>query len=230
MWMFLYITLISFIPSLAWMAVVLVEDVHQERHRDIFSVFLVGMLAAAPVLMVAQLGDVFLESLGVVLPAALDKFIFGALNEELIKVVLLYWFAMTAKFWDEPIDIFVYAGTLALGFAGIENFVLSLNRADFVGQGLEQLLFMRSISAVLVHIVSTFFFAYALKIYQERRQESVLVFGALISIGFHGLYNYSLSIPSLADIEVFEYFYILVLVPTVIYMMSVVRKLRRQSQ
>lgn len=224
----LYSGTIAFAPSLAWLIFVLKKDIHPERVRDISFVFIIGILSAIPILMAGFLIQSSVLSSGIEVNSLWVSFFTGAVNEELMKVLLLYFFAMTAQFWDEPIDIFIYAATIALGFAGIENFVVALTRLDSVGGGLEQLLLIRSITAVLVHIMSTFFFGYALALYRDNRNILILLTGALASIGFHGLYNYAVQISD-GGFEVFQLFYLVVFLPCFVYMMYLVRELQSES-
>ncbi len=224
-----YSLFIAFAPSLAWLYFVLKKDIHPERIRDISFVFIIGILSAIPILMIGYFIQSALVSSGQEFNPVLLSFLTGAVNEEVMKVLLLYFFAMTAQFWDEPIDIFIYAATIALGFAGIENFVLVLARFDSMGNGLEQLLLVRSITAVLVHIMSTFFFGYALAIYRNNRNVFILLTGALASIGFHGLYNYSIQM-SEGNLEMFQVFYLVVFIPSFLYMLHLVKELQTDSQ
>lgn len=225
----LYSLTIAFAPSFAWLVFVLKKDIHPERVRDISFVFIIGILSAIPILMVGFLIQSTIVELNLDIAPVFASFLTGAVNEELMKVLLLYFFAMTAQFWDEPIDIFIYAATIALGFAGIENFVVALSRLDSIGNGLESLLLIRSITAVLVHIMSTFFFGYALAVYRNKKNIGVLIVGALASIGFHGLYNYSLQI-SQGNFEIFQLFYLVVFVPCFLYMLYLVKELQSESQ
>lgn len=224
----LYSLTIAFVPSLAWLVFVLKKDIHPERVRDICFVFIIGILSAIPILMVGFFVQSTVATSGIDISPLWVSFVTGAVNEELMKVVLLYFFAMTAQFWDEPIDIFIYAATIALGFAGIENFVVALTRLESIGGGLEQLLLIRSITAVLVHIMSTFFFGYALAVYRDNRNILILLTGALASIGFHGLYNYAVQISG-GGFEIFQLFYLVVFLPCFVYMMYLVRELQSES-
>lgn len=227
----LYAGLIPFIPSLAWLSFVLKSDIHPERMRDISLVFIIGILSAVPILFFAFLGEHIIEIFGVSFSPLLQSFFLGAVNEEIVKIALLYLFAMTSQFWDEPIDIFIYAATLALGFAGIENVAMAVQYLDTIGTEVtfEYTLILRSITAVLVHIISTFIFAYGLSLYKQSHNTWILGAGVLSSIGFHGAYNYSLQVDSTYD-NAFLMFYTLVFIPTFFVMISQVRRLQALSR
>lgn len=227
----LYVGLIPFIPSFTWLSFVLKSDVHPERMRDISLVFIIGILSAVPILFLAFLGEHIIEVFGLSISPVMHSFIFGAVNEELTKIVLLYLFAMTSQFWDEPIDIFIYAATLALGFAGIENVAMAVQYLDTIGTEVtfEYTLILRSITAVLVHIISTFIFAYGLSLYKQSHKFWMLGVGIVSSVGFHGAYNYSLQVDNIYD-NAFLIFYTVVFIPTFFVMISQVRRLQALSR
>jgi len=213
---------------------VLKKDVHPEKFKNIFNVFFLGMLVAIPVLIISFIGNDLIKVFNLEINPFLSTFLFGALNEELVKFLVFYIFVFKSKFCDEPIDIFIYAGTLSLGFAGIENIFVSLNNFDSVGGGeLESILILRTITAVVVHLISTFLFAYAFYIYQNNKNKLYLIFGVVLSIGFHSIYNFVLALSKLKIYNVsayLEYIYILIFLPMFLYMLFLVSKLQKASK
>lgn len=228
-----YIILISLLPSLVWLHFVLKKDIHPEKFKNIFDVFFLGMVVSIPVLSIYFIGNNLINILNLEINHLLSSFIFGALNEELIKFVVFYIFVFRSKFCDEPIDIFVYSGTLALGFAGIENIFVSLSSIQSVAGELEMILFLRTITAVLVHLISTFLFAYAFYIYKYNKNKLYLMLGISLSIGFHSIYNFILALSKLKIYNVLnylEYIYILIFLPMFVYMLYLVSKLQKASK
>lgn len=228
-----YIFVISLMPSMIWLWFVLKKDIHPEKLKNIFDVFFLGMMVAIPVLLVSFIGNDILKVFNMELNPLLSTFFFGALNEEVVKFLVFYLFVFKAKFCDEPIDIFIYAGTLALGFAGIENIFVSLNNLNSIGGKLETILILRTITAVLVHLISTFLFAYAAYIYRDNKNKVYLIFGVSLSIGFHAVYNFILALSKLKIYYIssfFEYIYILIFFPMFIYMIYLVSKLQKASK
>jgi RsiW-degrading membrane proteinase PrsW (M82 family) len=156
------------------------------------------------------------------IPLYWEGFLFGALSEEVIKGILLYFFAMTAQFWDEPIDTFIYAATLALGFAGIENMAFVTSQLDALGGGagfaVEGTIMLRSVTALVIHLISTFFFAYGLVLFKYQLRGLgryvVLFLGIIASIGFHGGYNQALYLSSDWNISFLPWFYGIVIIPS----------------
>jgi len=218
---------------MVWLWFVLNKDIHPEKFKNIFDVFFLGMMVAIPVLLVSYIGKDLLGIFNIELDPLLSTFIYGALNEEVIKFLAFYLFVFKAKFCDEPIDIFIYAGTLALGFAGIENIFISLGSLNSGGSNLETILILRTITAVLVHLISTFLFAYAVYIYQDNKNKLYLILGVVLSIGFHAVYNFILALSKLKIYDIsssIEYIYILIFAPMFLYMLYLVSKLQKASK
>lgn len=220
----IYSVLISLIPSMAWWIFILSQDVHQEKKQDLAEIFMIGVLTAAPVLLVVYWIFGLLEVFGVYLPPLAMGFISGAVVEEIVKLYMLYQFAMKRKFFDEPIDILVYSATVALGFAAIENVFFALS--PFAEVGLERMILIRGITAVVVHIISTFFMGYYLYLYMETKRKRMLAYGLFAGIGFHGIYNVvvSTSLPGL-----FTAFYALGFIPAGMAIMIITEHLKKQS-
>ncbi|NBP57040.1 PrsW family intramembrane metalloprotease [bacterium] len=186
----LIITIIlAYIPSFAWLGFVLSQDVHPEKSTDIAKAFILGSFLAVPIVIFAVWGREILDILLITIPETLSKFIFGALAEEIIKGAFVYWFAISTSRWDEPIDTFIYAATLALGFAGIENLAYVLNDYEDNFDDIQQLLVLRSFTSLLIHMISSFLFTYGLTLYLKYHNKMNGIWLILAGIIFHGLWN-----------------------------------------
>ena len=227
---FIIIIVISYIPSFAWLGIVLSQDVHPEKSRDIALAFVLGSFVAVPGVLFAIWGKEVLGAMNIILNPIMSSFIFAALSEELFKGICIYYFAINTNKWDEPIDTFIYAGTLALGFAGIENlaFVLADSMGSF--ESMRQLLILRSFSAVLIHIVSSFFVTYGLLFLfkKHKRVLGLMIFSA--GIGVHAIWNIAVSIAQNTGILWLLSFYLIICVPLFIGVIFTVKHLRIQSQ
>lgn len=224
------IIVISYIPSFAWLGIVLSQDVHPEKSRDIAFAFVLGSFVAVPVVLFAFLGKELLGSMNIVLNPIMSSFIFAALSEELFKGLCIYCFAINTNKWDEPIDTFIYAGTLALGFAGIENFAFVLADSTESFESMRQLLILRSFSAVLIHVISSFFVTYGL-FFLFKKQKIAL--GSMIlcaGIGVHAIWNIAVSIAQSTGILWLLSFYLIICIPLFIGVIFTVKHLRIQSQ
>jgi len=133
-WQLLGLILIS---GVLWMHYVESKDRHQPepRWRLLFA-FALGIVACG----LSVLGFIALEALGV--PgigfnegAWTAMFCFGIIGplEEGTKVLLAYLFVFRWREYDEPLDGFVYAAALSLGFACAENFY-TLGGSDWPDQ------------------------------------------------------------------------------------------------
>jgi len=179
------------IPSILWWLILLTQDTHPEKKHNLITTFFLGALTAIPVIGSFVLINWILTETGFDIPLTLYNFITGALIEEIFKAFILYLFIFHRSFFTEPIDAFIYGITIALGFAAIENILLVFN---FLSQleSLPKLTFvvgMRSITAVVIHIVSSGIVAYGLylAVYAKKRLRFILSF--VLGVSIHGAYN-----------------------------------------
>lgn len=103
------------------------QDLRPEPRRVVWTTFLLGALAAAPVCL-AELGAdaLFTELLSplhlpTVAHTAVTTLLGVALPEELAKFAVLTLYARRHRAFDEPMDGLVYGAAAALGFACVEN-------------------------------------------------------------------------------------------------------------
>ena len=109
-----------------WMHYVQVKDHRQpEPRRRLVTAFVLGIAAWA----LAILGFLTLDALGVPDIKFNERpwtavYCFGIVGplEEGTKVLMAYWFVFRWREFDEPLDGFVYAAAISLGFASMENF------------------------------------------------------------------------------------------------------------
>jgi len=227
----LIITIIlAYIPSFAWLGFVLSQDVHPEKSTDIAKAFILGSFLAVPIVIFAVWGREFLDILLITIPETLSKFIFGALAEEIIKGAFVYWFAISTSRWDEPIDTFIYAATLALGFAGIENLAYVLNYYKDNFEAIQQLLVLRSFTSLLIHIISSFLFTYGLVLYFKYNNKMNGIWLALAGIIFHGLWNLVIGLSNSTGGAIIVGFYFIICIPIFVGMVFTIKHLRLKSQ
>jgi RsiW-degrading membrane proteinase PrsW (M82 family) len=227
----LIITIIlSYIPSFAWLGFVLSQDVHPEKSTDIAKAFILGSFLAVPIVIFAVWGREVLDILLITIPETVSKFIFGAVVEEVFKGAFVYWFAISTSRWDEPIDTFIYAATLALGFAGIENLAYSLSYFRDNFDAIQQLLVLRAFTSLLIHIISSFLFTYGLVLYFKYNHKINGIWLALAGILFHGLWNLVIELSNTAGGGIIVGFYFIICVPLFIGMIFTIKHLRLKSK
>lgn len=227
----LIITIVlAYIPSFAWLGFVLTQDVHPENSGDIAKAFILGSFISVPIILCAVWGRDIMHILLIDVSPTLSDFIFGAFAEEVIKGVSIYWFAISTNRWDEPIDTFIYAATLALGFAGIENlaFVLSYYQNDFIQ--MQELLVLRAFTSVIIHIISSFVFTYGVVFYSKYNSKIKGMCLMIAAILFHGLWNLVVGISTTFGSSILVLFYFLICIPIFIGMIFMVKHLRINSR
>jgi len=209
---------------------VLSQDVHPEKSTDIAKAFILGSFLAVPIVIFAVWGREVLDILLITIPDTLSKFIFGAVAEEIFKGAFVYWFAISTSRWDEPIDTFVYAATLALGFAGIENlaYVLQYYKDNF--EAIQQLLVLRAFTSLLIHIISSFLFTYGLVLYFKYNHKINGIWLALAGIIFHGLWNLVIGLSNGTGGAIIVGFYFIICIPIFVGMVFTIKHLRLKSR
>lgn len=223
--------ILSYIPSFAWLGFVLSQDVHPEKSTDIAKAFILGTFIAVPIVIFAVWGKEVLDILLITIPETLSKFIFGAVAEEIIKGAFVYWFAISTSRWDEPIDTFIYAATLALGFAGIENLAYVLQYYKYNFEAIQQLLVLRAFTSLLIHIISSFLFTYGLVLYFKYNHKINGIWLALAGIIFHGLWNLVIEVSSnIGGGSLILGFYFIICIPLFIGMIFIIKHLRLKSK
>lgn len=199
--MYLALVLLGLLPSFAWLAFYLEEDLHPEPRRLIFLTFLAGA-AVTIVVFAVQLalnaGVEFLEFSSRGLAA-----LFGlAAIEELFKFGAAYFVVARSRAFDEPVDAMIYLIVAALGFAAVENIGALDTTVDAfrsangdTGVALTSRIFetttLRFIGATLLHALSSAIVGfYWAKGILRGRSAWFLVAGILIATGLHALFNY----------------------------------------
>lgn len=221
--------ILAYIPSFAWLGFVLSQDVHSEKSTDIAKTFILGNFIAVPVILFTIWGKELLDIFMLDLPNIISNFIFAAFIEEVLKGAFIYWFAISTSRWDEPVDTFIYAATLALGFAGIENFAYVMRVSEYDFNTMQQLLTLRALSSVIIHIISSFLVTYGLVFYVKYKQRLNGIWLILGGIVFHGLWNIAVDLSSATSSLVILAFYLLICIPLFVGMIFTVKHLRLQS-
>lgn len=118
----------------------------------------------------------------------LNYLIPGALVEEVLKFLVLYFFCFKSKHLDEKIDALVYGVTVSLGFAAIENLTFIYD-AELYGETWSNLAWIRAFTAVPAHACWGMIMGYFL--YTYKGQIKGIFLALTIPILLHMLYNSS---------------------------------------
>src|SRR3990167_9030228 len=109
--MYSALVLLGLLPSFAWLAFYLQEDLHPEPRRLIFFTFLAGAAVTLVVFALQLAWNSGAELLG-----------FSSRGiEELFKFGAAYFVVARSRAFDEPVDAMIYLIVAVLGFAAVEN-------------------------------------------------------------------------------------------------------------
>ena len=200
---FLISVLLGISASLVWLWHYLKKDVIPEPKRAIFKVFVWGMIATFPVIIIEILASKLVKQ---EIHPFLYWFLIIAFTEEIFKYFVVILFKiLNAKEVDEPVDIMIYMIVAALGFAGLENILYLLPTVEKALPFFETFKITlagsltRFLGATFLHTLSSgaLGFFLALSFLKTKNRRRLLTLGFLIAIFFHGLFNLSLSNPEL---------------------------------
>jgi RsiW-degrading membrane proteinase PrsW (M82 family) len=182
-------------PSVIWLLFYLRKDSHPESNGMILKIFFWGMLAAVPVALL-ELG--FAEALGALkfaplLTQIIYVFLGIALIEEGFKYFVVRKKALRHHEFDEPVDITLYMIIAALGFAASEN-LLILFPSSYPFQFMEIFLTsgFRFVGATFLHALCSGVLGYFLAISFCEDKRKLRIFGFILVIALHGLYDFSI--------------------------------------
>ena len=210
---YLFLTILAILPSIVWLLFYLRKDAHPESNPMILKVFVWGVLAAVPAVLL-QLGFFGTTAAFTFAPfflSLVNGFIGVSLVEELLKYSVVRGKVLPSLELDEPLDVMLYMIIAALGFAALEN-VLKFLSPDILNLGFQETI----IVAVFIFISSTFLhalasgifgFFMALSFFETNKRFILFATGLFLATLLHGLYNFYIMMPE---------GYLRFLVPTII--------------
>lgn len=144
--------ILGFLPSLAWLAFFLKEDIHPEPKKIIAKTFAAGGLVALIVAVLQFPIREFFDGLDIERYGVVSLLTASAI-EEVFKFSAVYLTVGKSRFLDEPIDAMIYMIAAALGFAFVENagFLVSLKEWPEIFTVLS----LRFAGATLLHSLSS---------------------------------------------------------------------------
>jgi RsiW-degrading membrane proteinase PrsW (M82 family) len=117
---------------------------------------------------------------------AVHAFLLVALIEEFSKFIFVRWVLYPNKNFNEPFDGIVYAVSVSLGFAGLENIMYVMNSDNGAVTG-----FMRMFTAVPAHATFAVLMGYYLgRAKCEKGKPYLAWYGLIAATLFHGAYDY----------------------------------------
>lgn len=189
--------LLGFLPSVIWLLFYLRKDAHPESNKMIIMVFFYGILSALGAFFLEKgfqkAHNFFIASLQA--ESIIAIFLGGSLIEEIIKYLPVRLAVFRNSELDEPPDIVLYMIISALGFASLENaFILNNYHPILTSAKALEIIGWRFISATFLHALCSGTLGYfvALSFYNTSKRKIYFFTGLGISVGLHGLYNWSI--------------------------------------
>jgi len=130
----IFVPLLSLLPCVLWLWYFSSRTLYKRPAvRVLGATFMLGALATIPALALNLIGQsLFIDFFGdTQLSNILVLFFVVGPVEELLKLLVVYFYAYRRKEFDEPLDGVIFSATAALGFAAIEN-VVYLARTDLI--------------------------------------------------------------------------------------------------
>lgn len=244
---YLIATPLAFAPSLIWLFYYFRKDIHPEPKRLIAKTFIWSMtatlLAALAIFIGVRINEQLL-ALGIDLWIALPPILvlplavifFNAFWEEMLKYLVVRFGVFQNKEFDEPVDAMVYLIVAGLGFAAVENVIISSQFECL--KSLSAILFVRFLGATLIHALCSgvlgYFLARAVFWQKSRRRFPLrlayVLGGIVVASCLHGLFNF-LIIKSEQFQNTSLYFYLLAIfiLALAILVIHLFQTLNRQS-
>ncbi len=118
-------------------------------------------------------------------------FLWSAFVEELIKFYAIKMTILNNPEFDEPIDAMIYMVTAGLGFAAIENILVTFQTFPDGANAVVSLLTLRFIGATLLHALSSALLGYFLAMawFFQDHHKKLLIIGMIIATMFHFTFN-----------------------------------------
>jgi len=220
----LYALLGGILPALLWLWFWLKEDARKPEPRGlILLTFIAGMLAVVVVFPLEKIAHGILSE-GVRLLIA------WAAIEEVVKFLAFALIVFHTRFFDEPVDAMIYAITVALGFAALENSLFLLGPfvdgqvAAGLGTG-----HLRYIGATLLHVAASgilgAFVGWAFYKGFFTRALSIIA-GLFVATGLHTLFNFSIMYSD--SNQLFSIFFILwIVIVFLIFLFDRIRHIKK---
>jgi protease PrsW len=176
------------VPSLLLVWYFHARDVYPEPAKVIWTTFGLGVFTVLPVVLIGVPIHLLVAQIDVpVLASGFESLFVAAIPEEFFKLLVLLFFSMRTRDFDEPMDGIVYGVVASLGFATFENILYVLDGGTTVA-------ISRAFSAVPFHAflgaIMGYYVGQAWKL-PERRKDLILR-GYVTAVVLHAVYDFPL--------------------------------------
>ena len=187
------IFLLTFLPGLLILTYFIFSDRFKEPKKVIITTFILGMVIGYPAGYLNYYIEQIFSNGNIINDALVGGAFAGALVEEILKFLILYFYIFKHKEFNEPMDAIVYGIVVSLGFALNENYEYVYNLAEQFKATSWEIALARSYSAIPMHaacgVIMGFYFGQNYFIEQGRSFSLALI----VPIIIHGSYNFLLS-------------------------------------
>ena len=188
--------LITIVPSLAILSYFVFSDKFREPKKIIIITFLFGVMITIPA---GYLNHFILETFenqSEVNNALLTGFFAGGLVEETLKFLVLYFYVLKEKAFNEPMDAIVYGVVVSLGFETLENYSYVYQVSEQIGMSAREVAVLRSYSAIPLHALCGVIMGFYFGMYAFVSGGKNLSLALIVPYILHGTYNFLASFPN----------------------------------
>lgn len=211
-----YALLVGMIPALLWLWFWLKEDsLHPEPKSIITTSFILGMIMVVIAIFLERYSINFLSD-------ERTRYVTWAFIEEFVKFLALLIIVFSTRSVDEPVDVMIYAITIALGFAALENTLFSFspfNNGE-IAKGIVTGN-MRFMGATLVHVVSSAIIGFFIGIafFRSNLTKAVSsIIGLILAVVLHASFNLSIINETVTNIlKVFGWVWLSVVILIILF-------------
>ena len=192
-----YYSLYSLIPIVLILYYVYSRDRFPEPPRIVFLTFILGAGTVLPISILIPFFEGIIENfnLSLIGEDLYSSFVRAAFLEESCKWLVLIFFCVRNKEFNEPIDAIVYGVAASLGFAAYENWeyvTIALYESNDMASSVA---WIRSFTAVPLHALAGVFMGFFLikSIFENENLKINLFLSLFFPVCLHGLYNFILT-------------------------------------
>ena len=214
--------LITIVPSILILLFFVFSDKFIEPKKIIIITFLFGILITIPA---GYMNDFILntfETDNEVNNALLGGFFAGGLVEETLKFLVLYFYILREKAFDEPMDGIVYGIVVSLGFATLENYDYVYRLSEYYELQPLEVAYIRSYTAIPLHALCGVIMGFYFGMYAFVSGGKNLSLALIVPYVIHGSYNFLVSFPN--------YYFIGVLLIALIFSIFLYKSVRESQK
>jgi len=188
--------LITIVPSTLILLFFVYFDRFKEPKKIIIITFLFGILITIPAGYLNDYIMITFETENEINNALLGGFFAGGLVEETLKFLVLYFYILREKEFNEPMDGIVYGTVVSLGFATLENYDYVYRLAEYYDVKPIDVAYARSYSAIPLHALCGVIMGFYFGMYAFVSGGKYLSLALIVPYIIHGSYNFLVSFPN----------------------------------